>query len=149
MTGTPQGALIGRLDELIAASTRDTVEPRIAAEFGDPAAALETMFELLVGEFNPGRAGGGAATFQFDITGRTDTYHFAVRIQAGRCWYERGTVPAPDVCIAIDMPEMLKMGIGRLPGARAYADGQRRITSGSAMTAALLGEWFDHPEPVT
>ncbi len=106
--------------------------------------ALDLVFELLASEFNPAKAKGGKGTFQFEITAKDETKLHWVHVENDACTVGRGQYDAPDITIGIKLPDMMLMGVGKLPGAKAFLTGKLKLR-GSPLFGTKLGEWFDHP----
>lgn len=133
------------IQPVIAQTPCERLEVTLAAVPHGIEGVLDTLFELLVSEFNPDKAEGGRGVFQFDITGAADTWHYQLEVGDDGCRFARGAVDGPDVTVAIGVENMVLMGAGRLPGVTAWAEGKLELT-GDPMVAARLGSWFDHPE---
>jgi putative sterol carrier protein len=117
----------------------------VAAFPGGTEAALTLMFDLLVSEFNPKKAKGKKGVFQFEIPASDGTtYEHFVNIENHICTTGAGQAADPDITIGVKLPDMLLMGTGKLPGAKAFMTGKLKIR-GNPLFGTKLGEWFDHP----
>ncbi len=68
-----------------------------------------------------------------------------MHVEGGTCRTDKGLHESPDITIGIKFPDMLAMGVGKLPGAKAFLTGKLKLR-GSPLMGTKLGEWFDHPE---
>ncbi|MEV5985405.1 SCP2 sterol-binding domain-containing protein [Streptomyces sp. NPDC052051] len=142
---TTQQQDVTDLIELVESVPARELEAAVAARPGGLDAALTLLFDLLVSEFNPEKAGGEKGTFQFDIACDAGRKLYSVHVEDGTCTSSRGLHEAPDITIGIKLPDMIAMGVGKLPGAKAFLTGKLKL-SGSPLMGTKLGEWFDHPE---
>jgi putative sterol carrier protein len=138
-----QDERVQRLLALVDTTPHDGLEAAVAAEPGGLDAAFQAIFELLVSEFNPAKAKGKGGVFQFEITGENPR-EFYVRVEAETCTFGQGSRDDADVTIGIKVPDMLLMGMGKLPGAKAFLTGKLKLR-GNPLFGTKLGEWFDHP----
>ncbi|GGS91730.1 MULTISPECIES: SCP2 sterol-binding domain-containing protein [Streptomyces] len=142
---TTQQQDVTDLIELVESTPARELEAAVAQRPGGVDATLRLLFDLLVSEFNPEKAGGEKGTFQFDIATSTGRKPYYVHVEDGTCGCGAGQHEAPDITIGIKLPDMIAMGVGKLPGAKAFLTGKLRL-SGSPLMGTKLGEWFDHPE---
>jgi putative sterol carrier protein len=139
-----QAERLQRLLTLVETSPHEKLESAVATEAGSLDEALDAIFAHLVSEFNPNKAKGRRGVFQFDITGETGAREYYVLVENNECTYGRGRRDDADVTIGIKTPDMLLMGMGKLPGAKAFLTGRLRLR-GNPLFGTKLGEWFDHP----
>ncbi|MEU6079088.1 SCP2 sterol-binding domain-containing protein [Streptomyces sp. NPDC047108] len=136
---------VTELIELVESTPSKELEVAVAGREGGVDAALTLIFELLVSEFNPEKAKGQKGVFQFDITSAEGQKLHYVQVEEGTCSTDKGRHESPDITIGIKLPDMLAMGVGKLPGAKAFLTGKLKLR-GSPLMGTKLGEWFDHPE---
>lgn len=135
---------VTELIELVDVTPAKQLEAALASREGGVDAALTLIFDLLVSEFNPEKAKGERGVFQFDIASAEGQKLHYVQVQDGTCRTDKGQHESPDITIGIKLPDMLAMGVGKLPGAKAFLTGKLKL-SGSPLMGTKLGEWFDHP----
>ncbi|MGY1434618.1 SCP2 sterol-binding domain-containing protein [Streptomyces reniochalinae] len=136
---------VTELTELVESTPPRELEAAVARLEGGVDAALVLVFELLVSEFNPDKAKGQKGVFQFDIASAEGQKLHYVHVEGGTCRTDKGRHESPDITIGIKLPDMLAMGVGKLPGAKAFLTGKLKLR-GSPLMGTKLGEWFDHPE---
>ncbi|HEY9373884.1 SCP2 sterol-binding domain-containing protein [Streptomyces sp.] len=136
---------VDELIELVETIPSKQLEAAVAEREGGLDAALTLIFELLVSEFNPKKAEGQKGVFQFDIASFEGKKLHYVHVEAGECRTDEGQHDSPDITIGIKFPDMMAMGVGKLPGAKAFLTGKLKLR-GSPLMGTKLGEWFDHPE---
>lgn len=136
---------VTELIELVESTPSKQLEDAVKGRQGGLDAALELVFDLLVSEFNPDKAKGAKGVFQFEIASGEGTKLHFVHVEAGTCRTDKGRSDDPDITIGIKFPDMLAMGVGKLPGAKAFLTGKLKLR-GSPLMGTKLGEWFDHPE---
>ncbi|MFI6207688.1 SCP2 sterol-binding domain-containing protein [Streptomyces sp. NPDC051041] len=136
---------VAELIELVESVPSKKLEQAVAEREGGLDAALTLVFDLLVSEFNPTKAAGQKGVFQFDITSAEGQKLHYVHVENGECRTDKGRHESPDITIGIKFPDMLAMGVGKLPGAKAFLTGKLKLR-GSPLMGTKLGEWFDHPE---
>ncbi|MEU8530278.1 MULTISPECIES: antibiotic biosynthesis monooxygenase [Streptomyces] len=136
---------VTELIELVESVPSKQLEAAVAEREGGLDAALTLVFELLVSEFNPKKADGQKGVFQFDIASTEGQKLHYVHVEAGECRTDKGQHDSPDITIGIKFPDMMAMGVGKLPGAKAFLTGKLKLR-GSPLMGTKLGEWFDHPE---
>ncbi|MFF6877544.1 SCP2 sterol-binding domain-containing protein [Streptomyces sp. NPDC012474] len=140
-----QAEQVTELIDLVESVPAKELEAVAAQREGGLDGALTLIFELLVSEFNPEKAKGQGGVFQFEIaSGEGPKLHY-VQVDAGTCRSDKGRHENPDITIGIKFPDMLAMGVGKLPGAKAFLTGKLKLR-GSPLMGTKLGEWFDHPE---
>ncbi|GAB3128558.1 hypothetical protein GCM10027160_54170 [Streptomyces calidiresistens] len=142
---TVQQEEVAELIELVESTPSKQLEEVVRQREGGLDAALELIFDLLVSEFNPRKAKDQKGTFQFEIASSEGTKLHFVHVEAGTCRTDKGRSEDPDITIGIKFPDMLAMGVGKLPGAKAFLTGKLKLR-GSPLMGTKLGEWFDHPE---
>lgn len=136
---------VTELIDLVQSVPAKEVEGVVATRPGGIDGALTLIFDLLVSEFNPAKAEGEKGVFQFDIACADGRKHHHVEVVDGTCRTGQGVHDHPDITIGIKFPDMLAMGVGKLPGAKAFLTGKLKLR-GSPLMGTKLGEWFDHPE---
>jgi putative sterol carrier protein len=136
---------VTELTELVDTIPAKELESVVASRPGGVDAALDLVFDLLVSEFNPAKAKGQKGVFQFDIASAEGTLRHYVHVENDSCRTARGLHESPDITIGIKLPDMLAMGVGKLPGAKAFLTGKLKLR-GSPLMGTKLGEWFDHPD---
>jgi putative sterol carrier protein len=135
---------VQRLLTLVDTTPHDELEAAVAAEPGGLDAAFQAIFELLASEFNPKKAKVKKGVFQFEVTGDAPREYY-VHVENGTCSVGPGRRDDADVTIGIKVPDMILMGMGKLPGAKAFLTGKLKLR-GNPLFGTKLGEWFDHPE---
>ncbi|MET9130064.1 SCP2 sterol-binding domain-containing protein [Streptomyces antibioticus] len=140
-----QAEQVTELIELVESVPAKSLEATVADRPGGLDAALTLIFDLLVSEFNPEKAKGQKGVFQFDIASAEGQKLHYVHVEGGTCRTDKGLHESPDITIGIKFPDMLAMGVGKLPGAKAFLTGKLKLR-GSPLMGTKLGEWFDHPE---
>lgn len=136
---------IKELTALVDSTPYDELEPAVAKLPGGPDEALDLIFALLASEFNPDKAKGRKGVFQFEIPSTTaPVREYYVHVENGTCAAGRGRADKPDITIGVKLPDMLLMGTGKLPGAKAFMAGKLKIR-GNPLFGTKLGDWFDHP----
>lgn len=133
--------LIARVE----ATPHGQLEALIENEPGGADSVFDAIFDLLASEFNPTKARGKKGVFQFEISGSTGVKEYFVHVENHACEAGRGRRESPDITIGIKTPDMVLMGLGKLPGAKAFMTGKLRL-SGNPLFGTKLGQWFDHPE---
>ncbi|MGP3922408.1 MULTISPECIES: SCP2 sterol-binding domain-containing protein [unclassified Streptomyces] len=136
---------VTELIELVEETPSKELEAVVARRDGGVDGALSLIFDLLVSEFNPEKAKGQKGVFQFDIASADGQKLHYVHVEGGTCRTDKGQHESPDITIGIKLPDMLAMGVGKLPGAKAFLTGKLKLR-GSPLMGTKLGEWFDHPE---
>jgi putative sterol carrier protein len=139
-----QDVRVQRLMTLVETTPHNQLETEVAKQPGGIDSALESIFALLASEFNPGKAKGKKGVFQFEITSTDVDREYFVHVENHQCTVGPGRSDNPDVTIGIKLPDMLLMGMGKLPGAKAFLTGKLKIR-GNPLFGTKLGEWFDHP----
>lgn len=138
---------IRHLTTLIDQTPRDELEAVVSELPGGVDEALDLIFTLLVSEFAPRKAKGRKGVFQFEIPdAEQQTRQYYVHVENDTCRYARGVAPDTDITIGVRLPDMLLMGMGKLPGAQAFLTGKLKIR-GNPLFGTKLGDWFDHPKP--
>ncbi len=138
-----QDERVQHLLTLVETTPHDELESVVAREPGGVDAALQAIFELLASEFNPNKAKGKKGVFQFEVTGEQQRDWYCA-VENGVCTTGPGRREDADVTIGIKVPDMLLMGMGKLPGAKAFLTGKLKLR-GNPLFGTKLGEWFDHP----
>ncbi|AWK08771.1 sterol-binding protein [Streptomyces spongiicola] len=136
---------VAELVDIVESVPSRQLEAAVAQREGGLDGALKLIFELLVSEFNPVKAKGEKGVFQFDIASAEGQKLHYVHVEDGVCRTDKGLHGSPDITIGIRFPDMLAMGVGKLPGAKAFLTGKLKLR-GSPLMGTRLGEWFDHPE---
>ncbi|WP_019869962.1 SCP2 sterol-binding domain-containing protein [Salinispora oceanensis] len=133
-----------QLFNLVETVPHDQLAEALNAQSGGVPAALDLIFALLASEFNPAKAKGKKGVFQFEVLAPDATYEYVVHVENHTCQWQRGRAEDPDIAIGVKLPDMLLMGIGKLPGAKAFMTGKLKIR-GNPLFGTKLGDWFDHP----
>ena len=130
---------------LVDTTPQDQLEAAVAALPGGVDEALDAIFDLLATEFNPNKAKGKRGVFQFEVACQDEVRQRFVHVENHTCTVGRGGVAeGPDITIGIKLPDMLLMGVGKLPGAKAFMAGKLKLR-GNPLFGTKLGDWFDHP----
>ncbi len=137
-------ATTDRLTQIVDSVDHDDLENAVTQEDGGLLGALDEVFALLVSEFNPAKAKGRSGRFQFEVGAGASTIAYYVHVENGTCSAAAGEVAEPNIVIGIKFADMLLMGLGRLPGARAFMTGKLKLR-GNPLFGTKLGDWFDHP----
>ncbi|MEV4875836.1 SCP2 sterol-binding domain-containing protein [Streptomyces cyaneofuscatus] len=145
MSMSVQQEQVTELIELVESTPSKELEAAVARREGGLDAALTLVFDLLVSEFNPEKAKGQKGVFQFDIASAEGSRLHYVQVENDTCRTDAGRHKSPDITIGIKFPDMMAMGVGKLPGAKAFLTGKLKLR-GSPLMGTKLGEWFDHPE---
>lgn len=137
---------IDQLTRIVDTTSPTDLEGIVAATGHDAVlVSLRQVFDRLVTEFNPTKAKGNSGRFQFEIaTAAGQTIPYYVDVVDGTCAAAPGVIGEPNVTIGIKYPDMLLMGMGRLPGSRAFLTGKLKLR-GNPLFGTKLGDWFDHP----
>lgn len=143
MTVTDQDERLQQLLTLVATTPEDKVEEAAGALPGGVDAALDAIFAHLASGFNPAKSKGKRGVFQFEIAGATGAREYYVHCEGETCKVGRGRRDDADVTVGIKAPDMILMGLGKLPGAKAFMMGKLRLR-GNPLFGTRLGEWFDH-----
>jgi putative sterol carrier protein len=99
------------------------------------------VFEQMPGAFQAERAGDLRATFQFHLTGEGGG-DWAVRIADGACTVQPGIAEKPDVTIAMDADDYVKMTTGELQPVVAFMRGKIKL-QGDMNLAMKVQELFN------
>ncbi|MFP3927282.1 MAG: SCP2 sterol-binding domain-containing protein [Desulfobacteraceae bacterium] len=103
-------------------------------------AGVEEVFYRIPDAFDPERAKGLDAVFQFEITGEGGgSWH--VVVQDGACRVERGTHSAPRVTLTMSAEDWLAMINRELNGMKAFMMGKLKV-SGDLMLAQRIYDLF-------
>jgi putative sterol carrier protein len=139
-----QDARLAHLTTLVETTPHDDLEEVVGKLPGGAPEALDLIFALLTSEFNPQKAKGKKGVFQFEIPGAQGVLEYYVHVENDTCRADRGRAERPDITIGVKLPDMLLMGMGKLPGAKAFMTGKLKI-KGNPLFGTKLGDWFDHP----
>jgi putative sterol carrier protein len=124
--------------------SNDELSAAIQAQDGGTAKFLDGVFEGMSTAFNPSKAGGQAATVQYEITTPDATHSYAMRIADGRCQVERGSAESPRVTIRAALPDFLRLITGKANGVQLFMTGKLKV-SGDLFFAQTFQGWFDRP----
>jgi putative sterol carrier protein len=109
---------------------------------GGTEAFLEQAFSGMCDAFRAERAAGRGAIMEWDIrTPDRGVVSYQVVVQGGVCHAERGVLPEPEVVLAIDMVDFLRLLLGSLDSREAVETGKLGV-SGDRMLARTIREWF-------
>ncbi|MEV4702094.1 SCP2 sterol-binding domain-containing protein [Actinoplanes sp. NPDC049316] len=139
-----QDERLRNLTALIDNTPHDDLEAAVGRLPGGADEALDLIFTLLASEFNPQKAKGKRGVFQFEITDGTGVREHYVHVENDTCTTGRGKAEKPDITLGVKLADMLLMGMGKLPGAKAFMTGKLKIR-GNPLFGTKLGDWFDHP----
>jgi putative sterol carrier protein len=88
-----------------------------------PYTSVEEIFSQIENKFNPDRAKGLSAVFQFNITGDGGgKWH--VIVDQGKCTVHSGTHATPNVTLTMDAPTWVGMVNGEVSGIQAFMSGK-------------------------
>ncbi len=102
--------------------------------------SVEEVFSRMPEAFNPERAQGVDAVFQFRITGN-DGGSWYVIVRDGECRVEEGTHHEPRVTLTMSAEDWLAMINRELTGMKAFMTGKLKV-SGDLMLAQRFYELF-------
>jgi len=100
------------------------------------ASSLEEIFENVEAGFNPEKAEGVNATFQFDVTGDGGGQYWA-RIANQQIEVERGEHPSPDMIMTATDEDFLALFNGELNPMMAFMQGKIKVKGEMALALKL------------
>jgi putative sterol carrier protein len=98
------------------------------------------VFNQMVNEFQPDRAGNLRAQFQFRLTGQ-DGGDWLVAVANKTCTVTQGVADKPDVTISMDATDFVKMVNGELQPVVAFMQGKIKL-QGDMNLAMKVQELF-------
>ena len=129
--------------------TRAAIRGRSDAEIlawiervGGTQAFLELAFAGMQEAFVAERAGEKSAVVEWDIaTPDMGVQSYQVLIEDGACRVESGQLVKPEVTLAMQIADFLRILVGTLDARLAVAQGKLTVT-GDVVLAGALREWF-------
>jgi putative sterol carrier protein len=106
---------------------------------------LEKVFAGMSESFNPEKAAGQQAVFQYEIGAPDGSHEYAMRIADGRCEIEKGQAESPRVTIRIGLADFLRLITGGANGMQLFMTGKLKV-SGDLFFAQTYQSWFDRPQ---
>jgi putative sterol carrier protein len=98
------------------------------------------IFNQMVNEFQPEKAGSLRATFQFRLTGE-EGGDWVVAVANRECTVSQGVTEKPDVTIGMDAGDFVKMVNGQLQPVVAFMQGKIKL-QGDMTLAMKVQELF-------
>ncbi len=87
---------------------------------------LKDLFENMVTRFNPEKAAGVNAVYQFNLTGEGGGQWY-MTVSEGKCEVAEGTAGNPTCTITATAEDYLKIGNGELNATAAFMQGKLKI----------------------
>ncbi len=101
---------------------------------------VSSVFSGMKEQFDPSKAQGLEAVFQFIITG-DDGGNWSVRVENGQCTVQEGTHSSPSVTLTMDAPTWLGIVNNQINGIQAFMSGKLKV-SGDIMLAQRVPALF-------
>lgn len=111
-----------------------------AAAAGHPDSTPQQVFDSMRGSFQPGKAKGVHARYQWDLSGPNGGQWW-IEVNDGKYQMGRGRVPNPNVTFVAKDKDWVAVSNGQLSGTWAYFTGRLKIR-GDQGIARKLGEIF-------
>jgi putative sterol carrier protein len=132
------------LSAAVEQQSKEELLAAVQAAPGGPDEFIDKVFVGMQGAFNPSKAGGQAATIQYELGVPDGMRPYAMRIADGRCEVERGVANSPRVTIKVGLVDFLGLITGKANGVQLFMTGKLKV-SGDLFFAQSYQAWFDRP----
>jgi putative sterol carrier protein len=145
MTDTATEAAYRKIKQIVDETEPDELPATVAAEYGGYDGAAGHLFELYQQMFDPERADGESAMFQFTLTTPEGEKTYLLTVEGGACRVDAKPGDDPTVVIKLSLADFLRMSCGQTNGAMLAMTGGLEV-EGDVMAAMSLADWFVTPE---
>jgi alkyl sulfatase BDS1-like metallo-beta-lactamase superfamily hydrolase len=122
----------------------DDAQVRATLDEVGTGAVLDQVFANMADRFLPERAGDRTATVQWRIDDRGEEHRYVVRLAAGTCTTERGSVDGADATIRIEVVRFLRVAAGQRNPTKLLLTRKLKV-AGDVLLAKQLDGFFDIP----
>lgn len=96
----------------------------------------QQIMDRIPGAFQPDKAQGVTATFQWDISGPAGG-HWYVEIKDGTCQVQVGEAASPNITLTLGDENFVKLLSGRLDGTMAFMTGKLKVKGDMGLAMKL------------
>lgn len=105
---------------------------------------LDEVFGNMPNAFQPDRANGQQAAFQYVVQTPDGPLEYFVRVDDGVCVTGRGQIADSQLTTSVGLPTFLRLATGRVNGMQMFLRGKVKL-SGNTLYAAKFEHWFQRP----
>ena len=142
---TETAAAFAKIKQIVDDTDPDELPAVVAAQYGGYNGAASHLFDLYQQMFDPERADGESAKFQFMLSTPEGEKTYLITVDDGKCTVDARPGDDPTVVIKLSLADFLRMSCGQTNGAMLAMTGNLEV-EGDVMAAMSLADWFVTPE---